>query len=501
MRALQAAVVAASVGYIVLFLVAAALRASYPLQLEWLEGGVLDTVMRVLRGQPVYVRPTRMFVPFLYTPLYYYIGAAACWVGGAGFPALRWLSTLCTVACMVVQFSMASRLANSRLAGVVAAGYFAALYAATGWWFDLARVDMLYVALTMGAVYLSWRHRPLAAAILFVLAFQTKQTGALVAICVLAHEYRNPPRLFRGLGAFFLLGGASVLALMHHYGRWYLYYTRYLPSHQALELRGVFYFFGRDLLYPSSIALLVILFYGVLAFRSAAATPERENFWLPNTRFLLFTSVGLAASCFLGRIHSGASVNIALPLDAWLAVLFGGSVASLLRWAGQGFDASRRGTFVLGAALLQLFVLARPPMRCVPSGAARAEAARELAIIAHTPGDVYSFNNAVDVAVAGKQSFADQGAVLDVLRAGHDVVSDTLDRDVRDAFSQRKYAALLSDVPIDPAGAAQADAPPDLAQFYRLSTAPLVARPLSADPFLADRTHLFPRFLSPIKEP
>jgi hypothetical protein len=508
-QVLTVSLVTASIAYIVLFLVAAALRASYPLQLEWLECGALDTVGRVLHGQPIYVRPTHFFVPFLYTPFYYFVGAVACRVAGFDFSALRWLSTLCTVACFALQFAMASRLANSRLAGIVAAGYFAALYATTGWWFDLARVDMLYVALILGGIYLSWTRRPIFAALVFALAFQTKQTAILIAICVLAHEYRHPRRLLHGLLAFFAFAGASTLAFIHLYGPWFLYYTRYIPSHHPLELRGVPYFFGRDLLYPSLIAIAIVAMCGRLATqrarndRTLQRTEAEKNHEFPSAdyRFILATILGLSVSCFLGRIHTGASVNIALPLDAWLAILFGASVVIMLRWTSETNSpvSQRRGLLILGAALLQFVALARSPMRYIPSPAAKAEAAGELAQIARTPGNLYSLVNAADLAVVGKQSYANTAAVFDVLRAGQDETSKQLQQDMQQSFARHDYAAVLSNAPLDAPGSTAMDAPADLARYYRAGGPPLVARPASPDAFTADRTHPFPRYLSPAK--
>ena len=46
------------------------LRLSYPLDLEWMEGGVLTHALRLGRGQPLYAEPSVDFVNFLYTPLY-----------------------------------------------------------------------------------------------------------------------------------------------------------------------------------------------------------------------------------------------------------------------------------------------------------------------------------------------------------------------------------------------------------------------------------------------
>jgi hypothetical protein len=45
-------------------------RASFPLDLEWMEGGMLLHARRLLDGQPLYAPPSLDFIPYLYTPLY-----------------------------------------------------------------------------------------------------------------------------------------------------------------------------------------------------------------------------------------------------------------------------------------------------------------------------------------------------------------------------------------------------------------------------------------------
>ena len=45
-------------------------RAGFPLDLEWMEGGMLVPAQRIAAGQGIYVKPSLDFVPYLYTPLY-----------------------------------------------------------------------------------------------------------------------------------------------------------------------------------------------------------------------------------------------------------------------------------------------------------------------------------------------------------------------------------------------------------------------------------------------
>ncbi len=79
--------VLASLGlaYLALYLLLVWLRVRHPFELEWMEGACVDHVLRVLSGRPLYTEPRLEWVPFIYTPLFYYVSAAVAKVVGAGF--------------------------------------------------------------------------------------------------------------------------------------------------------------------------------------------------------------------------------------------------------------------------------------------------------------------------------------------------------------------------------------------------------------------------------
>ena len=55
------------------FVTVAMTRMTYPFDLEWIEGGIVDGIARAVRGEPIYVEPTVPFVPLIYAPLYHYV--------------------------------------------------------------------------------------------------------------------------------------------------------------------------------------------------------------------------------------------------------------------------------------------------------------------------------------------------------------------------------------------------------------------------------------------
>jgi 4-amino-4-deoxy-L-arabinose transferase-like glycosyltransferase len=80
-------------------------RMRFPFELEWMEGGAVDHVRRIMEGHPLYVAPSLAFTPFIYPPLYFYAAAlVAKLMGGAGFVPLRLLSFAASLVTMALIF-------------------------------------------------------------------------------------------------------------------------------------------------------------------------------------------------------------------------------------------------------------------------------------------------------------------------------------------------------------------------------------------------------------
>jgi Dolichyl-phosphate-mannose-protein mannosyltransferase len=483
-RALYILPVVLSAAFLLYFVVIAAARASFPLQLEWLECGVLDSVARITRGQPIYVEPTHRFVPYLYTPLYYYLGAGMCRLFGLGFTPLRWLSTLCTLGCFGFLYRLTRELTGSPRAGLLASGLFAALYAsAAAGWYDLARVDMLSLFLTLAAIYALWRDRPIAAAVLFAFAYQSKQGALIIALCALASLWRRPRQCATAIATFLALALVSTLYLNHVTNGWYRFYTNWVPSHQPLTAMGFVYFGARDL----GRYLLPALLLMVWAVRTHRAAIVR----FPRSGFLFFCALGTALAALVGRVHTGGGPNVTIPLFAWIAVLFG---VVMHRFRDQ-----RRFALVASSlACLQFAVLFNPPARLLPSRIARLEAKQFVENIAGQSGDIYVVNNAADLLPAGKSAFANSDAVFDVLRTGDGPVSRALRADLEQSFRDRRYSAILAPSPII-ASAPPVGLPTDLAIYFDLTAPPAWNGSKAAALQAVQPPHIGPVYLYPAR--
>ena len=84
-NASRVVVVVAAIAPIAIYLFVALRRIGYPFELEWLEGGEVEIVNRVVHGQGIYVAPSLHYVPYPYPPLVIWISAVFAKVFGVGF--------------------------------------------------------------------------------------------------------------------------------------------------------------------------------------------------------------------------------------------------------------------------------------------------------------------------------------------------------------------------------------------------------------------------------
>ena len=105
---LKQAAVVVSIGAAVIqfarFLFIALSRVAYPFSLEWMEGGSLVQVSRILNGKLIYVRPSFDFIPQIYPPLYFYVSALVSEILGNSFLPLRFVSILATLGTILLIF-------------------------------------------------------------------------------------------------------------------------------------------------------------------------------------------------------------------------------------------------------------------------------------------------------------------------------------------------------------------------------------------------------------
>jgi hypothetical protein len=438
--AVGCAIVVLVVTFFGLFLWAAVRRMGYPFEVEWIESGILVSVLRIAHGQGLYVKPTLEFVPFLYAPVYLYVVAGVTKLAGghgalAGYGAMRLVSTLGTLGSCAAIYALVRTETQRRMAALAAAGLYVACYSVVLGFFDIGRLDSLFVMLLLLALLAQRRGHPVVAALLWVVVFQTKQTVLPLAVVILAAEWQRPRRMVAALATFAVAAAGSVLWLNHATGGWYSFYLFDLVSGLPIVPRQVALFVPVSLVEPMAVAWALIV---------AAAVTTRVKLGGATAMFYGFVSVALIGGIWFVEAHRGASVNAMMPAYAWVAVLFGVAMARLLDEAETN-AAPRLALAVLLAVAVQLVALIYNPGRYVPPQDAVARTQRFIGQVRALPGDVYVLNHSYDAVLAGKQPHAEGEALGAVLDANPKGLGTQLRGELDAAMAQHKYSAVVVD--------------------------------------------------------
>lgn len=432
---LRVGLVALSVVYLTAFVVLAAIRSRVPFELEWMEGGLVDEIGRVLAGQKLYVAPTVEFAPFIYTPLYFWVSAAFAKVVGHGFFAPRLVSLLSCLGIFVMIGRLVQRETGKLAMGIVAAGLYAATFHRTAQLMDLVRTDSLFVLLLLVGID-RLRAGPnttarVTAGLVFTLTFLTNQrslpiVAALCVYVVLEDRRRAWPFLLAALGG--IAGSVFVLDWAHQ--GWFRFYVFELPASHGLIWQQITRFWVDDIFGALAIAFAAGA-YVFLVPDALEASPRR--LWA-------FALAGALASSYSGRLHSGGWTNVLMPSYAILAVLFGVATERLFAQATE----PRLARVVFVAAATQLLMLAYDPVISLPTRAERVARAQLVAKVRAVPGDAWIPTHGHLAVQAGKRAFIHQMAADDILRQEGPVAAE-LRAGLAAALRKKQFSLLITD--------------------------------------------------------
>ena len=389
--------------YVASFLGVALSRLTYPYELEWTTGSMLDHVGRACDGQPIYVAPSPNYVPALYSPLYYYVSAGVAQLTGLGFLPARLVSLAATLGCGALVFAVLRRETNRALPAWIGVGLFAATYGLVETWYDIARPDSLFMLLSMAGLTALWRGTSngtaLLAAVLMTLAYLTKQTALLLAppfaVAAGIYSWRRGLVFLAGFGASW---GIAVWALDRASDGWFWFYTWTLPLSHGYHFDLLLPFFTEDMVLVAPMAGLSVWLLVRFGCTGRPRKMVAYGAW----------SAGLVVSGLLSRLHVGGAINVLIPTYMALALL----APIALREAGSV------GRWVMPIVLLlQFALLVYDPRPFVPSEADRRAGDALVKLIRNTDGDVMIPLHGYWARQAGKTPRAHGMAVMDVVRA------------------------------------------------------------------------------------
>lgn len=436
--------------YVAIYLILVFFRIQYPFELEWMEGGSLRQVIRILSGQKLYVSPSLEFVPFIYNPLYFYISAFISKIIGAGFMPLRLVSFISSLGCFFIIFLFVKRETKNIFFGVIAACLFAATFRISGAFFDIARVDSLFLLFLLTALYLikfeDLSKSYILAGVFISLSFLTKQTALFMTIpiaiyCILSNWRRS---IFF-IATVCIIVGASTLILDYIHHGWYSYFVFELPSQHSVNPRMYTYFWVADIIKPLPIAFAALIFYIVAQF-------SKSN--KKNCLFYSVITVGVLGLSWIARLNRGGFPNALMPTYAIISILFGLAAHTTFQFiqiAPKGKQKSVE-TFIYLVCIVQFSLLFYRPFHQIPTRN-DLEAGRDLVnTIQQIKGDVLVPCHAYLPALAGKGWYADESAIAElvgIFGGGRKKEGKKIMNELMQAIREKRFSAIILNVPED----------------------------------------------------
>jgi hypothetical protein len=400
-------------------------RASFPLDLEWMEGGMLLHASRLAEGKTIYVPPTLEFIPFLYTPLYPALLALLSKLFGIGYLLGRLVSLVAfAVALLLIVLAAAREGRNgpplvrlaAAAAGIASAGVVAASFAFTGTFYDLVRSDSLLLVLQAVAVYAalsggSWRSAVLAGAVI-ALAFFSKQTASLVGVALgvgllFTHWRRG---ILYGVTAAAVLGAGFLLLNLTSDGWFWTYVFKLHQSHG----------FNRHLAFVETPLRIVRFATPAFLALAIATLGLLLSGRLRRSDAILWTTAigGFVASC-IGFGTQWAFENAFIPavyFPALAAAVLGARLSTHALKLARPKAGSAACAALVGVALgAQALKVGRPDaQRWVPSANDRAVAVRFIEHLRGLPGDLFIPFHPYYNVLANKAPHVHRMGVMDV---------------------------------------------------------------------------------------
>lgn len=421
-------------------------RIFYPYEMEWIEGGILQGVLRIVDGQPLYDAPSADYVPSLYAPLYFYVSSLSVLIFGSGLPALRIVSfgAALLTACMVS--ASAWQLTRSRLSALLAFLCWGALYRFSGNWYDLARVDSLWacclVAAITALVFFSVQRRRyflFMAIFALLLAIFSKQTTLILLpfflVAVWCWAGFTEALKFGLLLAVLALAVAGVLQWQT--GGYFYFYTMQMAGEHRFNQGIPLNFLHGDLMLGVPVYLLlsvVFVFYRLSVKRDALA-------WLSLLSGFLLMSL-------LSRWYSGGFYNVLIPLHQLLLIMaVSGFYILLEKAAALKFAVLRYGLTIFLGVFFALNILHGwfKPLHQIPTVADRACGDALVKRLAGANGDICIPRHSYLSFLAGKSFCAHEAFAVDLIHGSDPELAVSMATAMRDRLLGGHYNVLLLD--------------------------------------------------------
>lgn len=315
-------------------------RILLPVTFEWGEGAGLNQIQRILGGKALFVEPTIDFSALVYTPVYYYLSAALSFFIKPVLLAARLFSLLCALATAAILYRLVKTRTDNPLAGWFSLALFFSCYYLSDGYFDLARVDALYVFLAVAAFYIFLNSTTqldyFLAGIVVVIGFFTKQSAVLVFLPLAIYLLRFHWKRTWILLPVIVLGILIPVWVLNQFSNgWFGYYIFELPREHGFSPLAAVNFWLGDLLRYLGIALgfsAVYMIFSPACQKEVAAVDSQQKYGKlgkPDKQqvsdaliTILFASGAVITSWLTRSANGGGANNVMLAYTA-VALLFG----------------------------------------------------------------------------------------------------------------------------------------------------------------------------------
>lgn len=434
----------------VVWLVIAAIRLPYPYEMEWCGGSMKDHCEQLVAGRPLYVPPGSGWFPYEYPPLYFWLGASLMKWMGVSYVPLRLISIGSTVICAVVLFLWLRHLLRQNPGvserrttmfwAAISVGIWIASYRFTGAWFDVERIDMLFLAFALLGGYLLTlaceRNDKIAillcclSVVYFWLGFLTKQQGILHLVggglALLVARKWKLLLVYVPLGISLCFG--SIRFLDWQTDGLFSYFCFHIPLANGVRLHLALSFLVNDLpLFAPCAALLAVAVFKSLRRWKTELPRVSAAEW----QFWSFFGVAMLGT-LLSRAHWGGDQN---TLMAGFMAL--GCGACLIAARLESNPLVHRLP-LYGLVLVQFLVLVYKPQEQIPTAAHR------------NAGDL-ALKTIRELEKEGEVFWLDHGNMTTPrhfhIMAMHDVLATEkrLPASFREAVQNKRFAAILTD--------------------------------------------------------
>jgi hypothetical protein len=426
--------------YIALWIALAYLRLIYPYEVEWMEGSMMDHVMRILDGKAIYTAPSMDFVAWLYPPLYYYAVAAAMKIFGAGWFVARFVSIASTLLTASLLALITKRITSNWLLSFFTFAFYIATYHATGFYFDIVRNDAFFVALLVatayGAIVMRGTTGAILTAILLTLAFFTKQQ-ALFFLLPFSVWYwlrdRKTALLFTFTSVALIVITFLVINASTH--GWLNYYLFKIPAAK----RADFSWFRTFDVFPHYVfASFTVCSLALVALLAMGKSNWKEFFGSPTGLLAMMTFASVAAGAMsLG--NEGGYENVMMPFAAFVSPIL---PLALYKISVVRPELQRFASGVLLFQFLAFYFNPLSEQMLIASPHQRRGGDQFMRALSAIPGDVFIPYHGYVTRQAGKPPHAHILAMMDVFRT-HDTTAARLQRDMDSAYARHQFVAII----------------------------------------------------------